>query len=183
MKKWAVFTLTVGTILLYLLLRFSFSNSKQLLPSSATLSTTPIVFGKQYKTMDCTVDGSLPDRGCTPGAIIDGATKEQICTPGNAKSVRNVPVELKKSVYEEYTIPFPQPKGAYEVDHLISLELGGSNDIANLWPEASDPRPGFHEKDMVENYLHDQVCNGVISLQDAQQKITEDWVHVYKTMQ
>ena len=30
---------------------------------------------------------------------------------------------------------------AYEVDHLISLELGGSNEVANLWPEAATPKP------------------------------------------
>jgi hypothetical protein len=33
---------------------------------------------------------------------------------------------------------FRQPRGAYEVDHLIPLELGGDNVIANLWPEAAE---------------------------------------------
>ena len=33
----------------------------------------------------------------------------------------------------------------------MSLELGGSNDIKNLWPEAALPTPGFHEKDAVED--------------------------------
>lgn len=42
---------------------------------------------------------------------------------------------------------------------------GGSNNIANLWPEAASPKPGFHEKDQVENYLHDQVCSGAISFE------------------
>ncbi len=31
---------------------------------------------------------------------------------------------------------------AHEVDHLVSLELGGSNDIRNLWPEPSAGRWG-----------------------------------------
>ncbi len=93
--------------------------------------------------------------------------------------MRNVPVEEKRQVYAEYGIQYPQPQGSYEVDHFISLELGGSNDLTNLWPEPSDPKPGFHEKDAVENYLHVQVCNGQITLQVAQQEISTDWYAVY----
>jgi hypothetical protein len=65
---------------------------------------------------------------------------------------------------------------------LISLELGGSNDIANLWPEAASPTPGFHQKDQVENYLHDQVCAGKISLSEAQEEIATNWLTVYQQM-
>ena len=108
-------------------------------------------------------------------------TKEQICIPGYASSVRNVPVSEKDQVYAEYGITH-HLAGQYEVDHLVSLELGGSNDIANLWPEAASPTPGFHEKDKVENYLHDQVCAGAISLQSAQQEIATNWLAVYNTM-
>ena len=38
-------------------------------------------------------------------------------------------------------------------------------------PEAASPTPGFHQKDKVENYLHDQVCSGAISLPEAQKEI------------
>jgi len=31
-----------------------------------------------------------------------------------------------------------------EIDHIVSLELGGSNDVGNLFPEAS---PGYDAKD------------------------------------
>ena len=65
-------------------------------------------------------------------------------------------------------------------DHLISLELGGSNGIANLWPEPASPRPGFHEKDKVEDYLHQQVCNGSMSLSEAQDLIAHNWMKVYR---
>ena len=113
----------------------------------------------QTKTSGCIVNGALQDKSCTPGLAITTATKDQICTPGYASSVRNVPVSEKRAVYEEYGIMHHTP-GSYEIDHLISLELGGSNDIANLWPEAADPTPGFHQKDKVEDYLHQQVCDG-----------------------
>jgi hypothetical protein len=95
--------------------------------------------------------------------------------------VRNVPSSEKDQVYAEYAITH-HSTGQYEVDHLVSLELGGSNDIANLWPEAASPKPGFHEKDKVENYLHDQVCSGAISLPEAQKEIATNWLAVYNRM-
>src|SRR5437868_7021359 len=41
---------------------------------------------------------------------------------------------------------------------------------------------GFHEKDQVENYLHDQVCSGAMSLKDAQKEIATNWLAVYNRM-
>jgi hypothetical protein len=100
---------------------------------------------------------------------------------GYAKSVRNVPVSVKNQAYKEYGI-YHHTTGQYEVDHLVSLELGGSNDISNLWPEAASPKPGFHEKDQVENYLHDQVCSGKIALRTAQAEIATNWLTIYNRM-
>jgi len=101
---------------------------------------------------------------------------------GYSSSVRNVPYSEKTSVYREYGIA-SHYAGKYDVDHLISLELGGSNSIANLWPEAASPRPGFHQKDALENYLHRQVCSGAMTLATAQRLIATNWLaeyhHVY----
>ncbi len=138
-------------------------------------------WGVQTKTSGCMAHGGLPDSACTPGALIASATKDVICQSGYASSVRNVPESEKNQVYAEYGIASHFP-GQYEVDHLVSLELGGSNDIANLWPEAASPKPGFHEKDKVENYLHDQVCSGAISLHQAQVEIATNWLAVYNQM-
>ncbi len=137
--------------------------------------------GQRTKSAGCISTNGLPDSQCTPGAIFPDATVQQICTPGYSSSVRNVPQSVKDEVYAEYGITSHAP-GQYEVDHLVSLELGGSNDIANLWPEPADPRPGFHEKDQVENYLHDQVCSGAMPLQQAQSLIAHDWLSVYQSM-
>lgn len=124
----------------------------------------------------------LPDSACTPGALITTATTDQICQSGYASSVRNVPTSEKDQVYAEYGIA-SHIAGQYEVDHLVSLELGGSNDISNLWPELASPTPGFHQKDQVENYLHNQVCSGKVSLQQAQIEIATNWLSVYQQMQ
>jgi hypothetical protein len=136
--------------------------------------------GRRTKTTGCQVNGPMPDGACTPGAVLNVSANE-VCKSGYASSVRNVPTSVKDKVYAEYGINSRSP-GQYEVDHLVSLELGGSNDIANLWPEAASPTPGFHEKDKVENYLHDQVCSGKMSLADAQRLIASNWISVYSQM-
>ncbi len=151
-------------------------------PQAAPPAGAPPAIGQRTKASGCVAQGALPDSACTPGAVFTEATKEQICVPGYTKTVRDVPNSLKDQVFAEYGIT-SHPTGEYEVDHLIPLELGGSNDIANLWPEAADPKPGFHEKDQVENYLHDQMCAGAIPLRQAQAQIAANWLTVYQQVQ
>ena len=122
----------------------------------------------------CMAHGGLPDSSCTPGDAFPNVTTTQVCTPGYAQSVRNVPQSVKNQVFAEYGVT-SHPVGAYEVDHLISLELGGSNDITNLWPEPYTGPYNAHTKDKVENYLHAQVCSGKIPLKEAQVEIAENW--------
>ncbi len=135
-------------------------------------------FEPRSKLTGCEVDGAYPDRACTPGAIFPNATREEICVPGYSRSVRNVSSQKKESIYAAYGISSRSP-GQYKIDHLISLQLGGSNETANLFPKAAEPRPGFHEKDEVENYLHAQMCLGTITLRESQLLISRHWLDVY----
>ncbi len=134
------------------------------------------------KSAGCVAAGGLPDRACTPGAVFPDATVERICVAGYTKSVRNVSTNLRKRVYAEYGVAYPQPRGAYEVDHLVPLALAGSNDIANLWTEEAQPAPGFHEKDLVEIYLQGEVCSGRVALPIAQRQIVANWLAVYNAL-
>ena len=121
--------------------------------------------------------GDLPDHRLTPGAILttDATT---VCVPGYAHLVRNVSAATKRAVYAEYGIASHRP-GEYEVDHLVSLELGGSNSIANLWPESYWTQPwNAHVKDKVENKLHELVCAGRLSLNEAQREIATNWIAI-----
>ena len=69
----------------------------------------------------------------------------------------------------------------YELDHLISLELGGAPaDVANLWPESWTGDTNAHQKDAVETHLKREVCTGAMSLSDAQRMIATDWLAVYR---
>jgi hypothetical protein len=119
-----------------------------------------------------------PDPNLTPGAILttDAAT---VCQPGYSKSVRHTSGKLKASIYREYGLD--RAVSHFEVDHLISLELGGADVAANLWPQSYDTLPwNAHVKDKLENRLHALVCAGTLSLQQAQQEIAADWMAAYQ---
>lgn len=124
-------------------------------------------------------DPIRPDPKLTPGVTVS-VPLARLCKPGYASSVRNVPESEKSSVYREYGITH-HARGEFEVDHLISLELGGANDIRNLWPESYQTKPlNAHVKDRLEDRLHALVCHGKVSLKDAQKAISADWVRAYR---
>lgn len=122
--------------------------------------------------------GRLPDHSCTPGSIDPAVTqatiRSTICRRGWTAKVR--PPE-SQTEHAKFRVAYPAyhlPGGAVsELDHLVPLELGGSNDITNLWPETgSVPNP----KDKVENALSHAVCAGKVSLAAAQNAIASDWL-------
>jgi hypothetical protein len=122
---------------------------------------------------------ALPNSQLTPGQTFAGVTASQVCTSGWASSHRSVTQDQYHQVYGEYGIHYPQPYGTYELDHLIPLELGGDNANANLWPEPASPTPGFHQKDDLENVMHDMVCSGSLSLGEAQHEMATNWYAAY----
>ena len=129
----------------------------------------------------CLARGPLPDATCTPGATM-AIDVSKICGT-STRGRRHVHAAVHRQAFAEYGYAYPQPSGSFEVDHLIPLELGGDNAIANLWPEAAEPRPGFHEKDRVEDYLHERVCSGAMSLGEAQRLIATNWVAVWRVIE
>lgn len=158
--------------------------------SMTSTSVTPAqsVLGRTTKTTGCVVDNGLPDNACTPGEADPRVTQDNIhttiCVSGYSASVRppeSVTNKIKKEQLPAYGDSDSMTN--YELDHLISLELGGCPDcVANLWPEPYNITLGAHQKDTVENYLHKQVCNGAMTLHDAQEEIATDWVAVYNSM-
>ena len=122
--------------------------------------------------------GELPDASCTPGAYYSGSTVGVICRSGYSARVRKVTDATKQAVYRAYGI-LQHRRGSYEIDHLVPLELGGSNVRANLFPEPATPTPGYHQKDQLENWAHDQVCAGRRSLRATQRQIAQNWLTLY----
>jgi hypothetical protein len=85
-------------------------------------------------------------------------------------------------VFAEYGIDWSLHSG-YEVDHIIGLELGGSNDISNLFPESYSIQYGARIKDKLENDLHEEVCTHRLPLTVAQDEIATDWLKYYLAAQ
>jgi len=109
----------------------------------------------------------------TPGVVNPDVTqaniRSTICRRGWTSTIRP-PVsytnELKRKQMREYGET--GPLSGYQEDHLISLELGGHpTDPRNLWPE---PYPRASEVDAIENELNAQVCDGSLTLTQAQQR-------------
>jgi anti-sigma factor RsiW len=123
--------------------------------------------------------GEEPDLRLTPGAIVP-VTASEVCGAAATKREPVVPVSLKRKVFEEYGVTPRQPD-AYEVDYLITPELGGATDIRNLWPEPyQDTVWNAHVKDQLEDRLHRMVCRGDLDLATAQRDISTDWIAAYR---
>lgn len=158
--------------------------------AAATAAPTAIAAwapAPRTKTRGCVSQAGLPDAACNPGAtdprVNQADISETICRAGYTRTVRPpeaVTEKIKRDQMAAYGLQ-GQRLGDYELDHLISLELGGApQDVANLWPEPWNGDGNAHQKDAVENYLHEQVCRGAMQIVDAQRAITTDWVAVYR---
>jgi hypothetical protein len=127
-----------------------------------------------------TVDAQpTPNRELTPGAVRP-VTRNEICAAGHRDMNRLVSSAMQQEVFKKYGIPVAL-KNDYEVDYLITPELGGADDVQNLWPEPySSTDWGAHVKDALEDRLHQMVCEGTIDLGTAQREMAGDWISAYK---
>lgn len=129
----------------------------------------------------------LPDPKVTPGATLPyieadssakphvvGGIEYNVCAKDfRTGPFRKVDESEKKKACEEYGAKNCPGKN-WEIDHLISLEIGGSDSIKNLWPQPiREARIKDHE---VEDVLPKLVCSGKITLKQAQACISSDWV-------
>jgi len=130
----------------------------------------------------CSTDGVFPDAECTPGDIFLECSVKQMCVKGYSATVRSMPKSKKNKVYEMYGISKERRKN-YVIDHLISLQLCGNNEIKNLFPQSREGKFNSRTKDKTENYLKREVCKGNMLLEDAQTVIAEDWLSVWEHYQ
>lgn len=129
----------------------------------------------------------LPDPHCTPGGINPSISisvlKNVNWTTRCARNCWTSEAE-KHFAYRWYGIPKPSVNSdgnqVCELDHLVPLELGGSDALANIWPQCGPDsvvlnQPYFRVKDRVERHLAMEVRSGRMDLAVAQRKIAEDW--------
>lgn len=126
-------------------------------------------------------DGTRPDDKLTPGEVRT-TDRAEICATRTG-TVRDVSEVMKIAARRNYGLMnnragWCAPNGC-EVDHRVLLEIGGDNrrgSIANLWPEKATGPNNFHDKDRCENAAHKAICDGFMSVADAQAIFLGDWV-------
>jgi hypothetical protein len=128
-----------------------------------------------------------PDARCTPGGVNPSITVDVLRDPQwRTGEVRNcASSEAQKHVaYGWYDIEKPRVNSNQnqicELDHLVPLELGGADGLGNIWPQCGPDdvtlkQRYFKQKDMVENYLAEEVKAGRMPLDAAQRGIASDW--------
>lgn len=134
------------------------------------------------RTVDAVAGLFLPDPACTPGAVDPAVTQDNlastICKSGYTTTVR-APASDTEKIKALSLTQYGQTRAAStEYDHLISLQLGGTNAVSNLWPEPNRAgAPGTtNPKDAVETKLNKAVCSHMVTLSAAQKAIAHDWV-------
>lgn len=119
-----------------------------------------------------------PRRDLTPGSVLPVGV-EGICGGGVA-GVSAVGAQVPRQVFEAYGVDYRRA-AEYELDFLITPELGGAPDPRNLWPQPY--RAGVwnaYVKDELERELQHLVCRGALDLATAQQELAHDWIAAYK---
>lgn len=125
------------------------------------------------------VGSQLPNPDATPGVLALDAhnralTKDFVCGHRWGHDRRHVTPAMKAQVCRLYRLHCVASR--LEFDHLIPRELGGADDVANLWPQ---PLVEARRKDVLENRLHTLVCAGELPLAEAQRAIRTDWTQAY----
>lgn len=123
-------------------------------------------------------EGPKPKAGLTPGETRP-ITMGEICSSPQAEVIAvNIPEETRRKVFSEYGISAHADN--FEVDYLITPDLGGASSIRNLWPQPYSTRWNARVKDKLEQRLHQLVCEGKVDLATAQHDIAADWIGAYK---
>ena len=121
----------------------------------------------------------LPIAHLTPGATRP-VTLHELCSGTNNGSAPIVSGAVHQEVFHNYGTD-ARRAAEYELDHLITPELGGASDARNLWPQAYSHTPwNAYVKDELERLFYRLVCDGEIELATAQREMASDWISAYK---
>lgn len=123
---------------------------------------------------------SLPDPALTPGMVLAMDAQRLCARPTGERLPHSIGPALARAVFQKYRIGRPT-SGAYEVDYLITPDLGGAHDVRNLWPQPYDNGVwNARVKDALEDRLRELVCAGKLDLQTAQRELATDWIAAYR---
>lgn len=120
----------------------------------------------------------LPDRRLTPGAVrpvtaVEACRADRPLDPATDTGVL-------RQVFARYGIDHRRA-AEYELDFLITPELGGAAEARNLWPQPYGATIwNAYVKDELERHLRRMVCAGALDLATAQRDIATDWIGAYR---
>jgi hypothetical protein len=122
--------------------------------------------------------GALPVAALTPGATIEIDVRD-VCD-STPRPAQDIGAGVRAAVLRSYGME-SVPPDEYELDYLITPQLGGAPDARNLWPQRYAARM-WHAgvKDQLEELLPRLVCEGRVDLHTAQREIAADWVAAYR---
>jgi hypothetical protein len=126
------------------------------------------------------ISASLPNRALTPGMTrqVDVA---EMCSAGDDEFDPTVSYSTQRAVFNEYGISIDRSAKDFQVDYLISPQLGGTDDVRNLWPQSYKSTTwNAVAKDKLERHLYQMVCEKKINLADAQREIATNWIAAYQ---
>lgn len=122
--------------------------------------------------------GALPLRHLTPGATMTVPAAE-LCRVIPLEPAP-IPADIRTSVLRAYGMEHLADH-EYELDYLVTPDLGGSPEPRNLWPEPYGFRVwNARVKDELESLLPQLVCEGKVDLATAQHDIASNWIAAYK---
>jgi hypothetical protein len=160
---WAI---SAAAVLIAILGAAGYRNWKMSAPSTATLARDRAE--------------SMPDHAMTPGSVRP-VTVEQICSAADDDQDPTVPPAVRQTILREYGITGPGPNESYQIDYLINPQLGGTDDVKNLWPEPYETTQwNARAKDQLEHRMHEMVCKRTLDLTAAQREIATNWISAYK---
>ena len=124
-----------------------------------------------------------PDKNLTGGPA-SIRTKERLAACQHAGENRgHMTGERRDEVLRRYGLP-PGTHPDYEIDHLIPLCLGGSDDPSNLWPQPRrriEATWNAEAKDRLERKVCDLTCAGQNDdITAAQEDFASDWIAAYQ---
>jgi hypothetical protein len=118
----------------------------------------------------------------TPGAtnptITQATAASTICKHQYVDKINSqISKKTSTEVFAEYAIA-KKKRSDFAIDHLVPIDLGGTNAISNLWPIPLKGTATAQRKAVVDAAVHKSMCAGFISLAAAQGLFNASWANV-----